>query len=1124
MHIRAKKSTGGRTDREFLPDSNYPGIKLLKREESDDPGLKKKPNSAIKSLHQRKLEYENARARIFYEEIRKTSPKFKKIEKLRNKCKMIKRGRRLAVETIVTLDNDNRFFAKTKVGGKEVMALLDSGAGACCVGKNSELFLRDFEKSIVKLHNLDVKTANGGSASVKGIITLPVVWKNTERNLDFLIVPDLQQEFYFGVDFWRAFGLSVVGEPGVFFNSIAEVVAVGDDESDINQHLLTDLQRQRMNEVKQQFPSFAVLGLGRTSLEQHVIEVNKEDVPIKQRHYPVSPAIQELLFAELDRMLKLGVIEPSNSSWSSPVTLVRKETKNRLCLDARKLNSRTIKDAYPLPHIEGILSRLQETRYISAIDLKDAFWQIPLEEKSREKTAFTVPGRPLYQYTVMPFGLCNAAQRMCRLMDKVIPAAIRNNVFVYLDDLLVVSADFGSHMDLLIKVASYLSNAGLTINVEKSKFCQRQVRYLGFVVGDGFISTDETKVEAVRDFPIPKTPRQLRRFLGMCGWYRRFIHDYASIAAPLHECLGKENIRRFTLSEEALCAFDRLKNSLTSAPVLVNPDFSRHFYVQCDASSLGVGGVLFQMDEEGHEHPIAYMSAKLNKAQRNYSVTELECYAAVLSVKKFRPYIEGLPFTIITDHASLKWLMSQTELAGRLARWSLKLQAFEFTIEHRKGAQNVVPDALSRAHIEELLLTDRQLDIDLQSPCFDSEEYMKLREVVSEGEERSPDICISEKYIYKRTNFSVGDAVEDDKAWKLWVPKELQAGLVHAAHFSPSSGHGGIQKTLSRLRERYYWPSMLRDVQAVVKQCTICGVSKNLNSYKRPVMGRQFLTERPFQRVYIDFMGPYPRTKDGNTVIFVCLDHFTKYVLLEPMRAATAINVAKFLEKRLFHVFGVPEYIHSDNGRQFLSEIFRELMAKYGITHIRTGQYAPQANAAERVNRSILQMIRSFLGSDQRNWDQHISDTEFALRSTYHSSINMSPYYATFGVNMVQHASSYEILRKLGGLRNVDVYLKDISDRNQLIRDKVFHNLKLAHERSSRVYNLRSSCVKFFKGQVVYRRNFKLSSKIDNYNSKLAPTSVRCIVLEVLGNSLYKLGGMDGKVMGIFHGKDLFTI
>jgi len=231
----------------------------------------------------------------------------------------------------------------------------------------------------------------------------------------------------------------------------------------INQHELTREQVEKLEAVKKKFPSFAELGLGKTTLEEHVIEVRDEHIPIKQKHYPVSPVVQELMYAELDRMLSLGVIEESNSAWSSPVTLVRKEEKNRLCLEARKVNERTVKDAYPLPHIDGILSRLQDTTFISAIDLKDAFWQIPLEAKSREKTAFTVPGRPLYQYTVMPFGLCNAAQRMVRLTDKCLPASLRQKVFVYLDDLLVCSSNFEEHLELLEKVAKCLADANLIL-------------------------------------------------------------------------------------------------------------------------------------------------------------------------------------------------------------------------------------------------------------------------------------------------------------------------------------------------------------------------------------------------------------------------------------------------------------------------------------------------------------------------------------------------------------------------------------------------------------------------------------------------------------------------------------
>lgn len=222
-----------------------------------------------------------------------------------------------------------------------------------------------------------------------------------------------------------------------------------------------------LKKVKSSFRSLEEYGLGKTQLESHKITLVEGALPIKDRYYPVSPAVQKLIYAEVDEMLKLGVIEESESPWSSRCTLVRKPGKNRLCLDARKLNERTVKDAYPIQNIEEIISRLDETYYISSVDLKFAFWQIPLDIDSRAYTAFTIPGRPLYQYIVMPFGLCNTAQRLCRLMDKVIPQELKSNVFIYLDDLLVISADFGRHMDILRKVSECLNKANLTIGLKK---------------------------------------------------------------------------------------------------------------------------------------------------------------------------------------------------------------------------------------------------------------------------------------------------------------------------------------------------------------------------------------------------------------------------------------------------------------------------------------------------------------------------------------------------------------------------------------------------------------------------------------------------------------------------------
>lgn len=323
------------------------------------------------------------------------------------------------------------------------------------------------------------------------------------------LVPSLEQPLHLGISFWKLFQIA----PQI----ISEICPFSSYRiSDPNAHELSNDQTKAMEQVISLFPSNAKEGLGRTTIEKHTINTGDTE-PIKQRHYPVSPAIENLMNEELDRMLALDIIEESERAWSSPVVLVRKPGKNRLCLDSRKLNKATKNDAYPSPNVDNLLSRQADTHYISSVDLKDAFWQTPLSEESREKTAFSVPGRPLYQFKVMPFGLCNAAQRLCRLMDKVVSNELKQFIFVYLDDLLVVSETFEKHISILRALASLLRKAGLTINTQKSKFCFKELRYLGFTVGGGCINTDPYKVSAIKHFPIPKTPKQVRRFLGLSG-------------------------------------------------------------------------------------------------------------------------------------------------------------------------------------------------------------------------------------------------------------------------------------------------------------------------------------------------------------------------------------------------------------------------------------------------------------------------------------------------------------------------------------------------------------------------------------------------------------------------------
>lgn len=547
-------------------------------------------------------------------------------------------------ETILCSEKDGRPFINLDIGGIICHGLLDSGANVSVLCHNSCRFI---DNPNVNFHPFPstLNTAGGEQNNIIGYINTVIEFNKKRKLMRFFIAPNLTQELYLGYDFWNKFGISP---------TINELNKEFDIHHPSNKHELDTIQSKMLNNVICLLPSSQLKGLGKTHLITHVINVNGAD-PVKQRLYPISPAVQADIYLELDRMLALNVIETSNSSWCSPVTMVKKSNgKTRICLDARRLNQVTVKDAYPMPLIESLLSRLTCTKFISSIDLKDAFWQIPLHDRSKELTASAVPGRPLYHFTVMPFGLCNAPQTMCRLMDKVIPYQYHDRVFVYLDDILVTSADFEEHLQTLTEVALRLTESGLTINIDKSNFCLKQIPYLGYIVGEGILRINPDKVIALTLYPPPKNVKGVRRFLGMTGWYRRFIQNFSTISAPLSELLKKG--QKFKWSQETQIAFEKLKEAISTAPVLINPNFNNHFYVQCDASTTGIGSVLFQLGEDGSEHPIAFFSRKLNKTQKNYSVVELECLAAVESVCKFRGYIEGHPFTIITDHASLAWL------------------------------------------------------------------------------------------------------------------------------------------------------------------------------------------------------------------------------------------------------------------------------------------------------------------------------------------------------------------------------------------------------------------------------------------------------------------------------------
>ncbi|XP_036347809.1 uncharacterized protein LOC118757180, partial [Rhagoletis pomonella] len=366
--------------------------------------------------------------------------------------------------------NDMRSYAEVSFLTYKKLGLLDTGANISCIG--SSLATEDFSKipEFKPLKSL-ARTADGEEQKIIGVLDILMTYKTVKMPMKLSLDNTVD--------------------------------STGTTE---NVYPLSQQQIQQLEVVKALFPN-ATKALGRTTFIQHHIDVG-DAKPVKQRFYPVSPAVEKLLYKEIDRMLQLDVIEPSVSAWSSPMRLVVKPNKVRLCLDARRLNEVTKKDAYPLPSIDGILSRLPSANIITKLDLKDAYWQIELSPDSKPLTAFTVPGRPLYQFKVMPFGLCNAPSTMCRLMDEIIPPDLRHCVFGYLDDLCIVSEDFSSHLAVLVRLAEKFRKANLTLNIDKSQFCVTSINYLGYIIGSGGIRTDPAKVPCILNWPSPKNLQQ----------------------------------------------------------------------------------------------------------------------------------------------------------------------------------------------------------------------------------------------------------------------------------------------------------------------------------------------------------------------------------------------------------------------------------------------------------------------------------------------------------------------------------------------------------------------------------------------------------------------------------------
>ena len=861
--------------------------------------------------------------------------------------------------------------------------------------------------------------------------------------------------------------------------------------------------------------------LGRTEIVKHDINTSTSQ-PIKQkaRRFPIHQRGEgERIVQE---MLESDVIEPSTSPWASPVVLVKKKDgSTRFCIDYRKLNSVTIKDAYPLPRIDESLDALTGAQYFSTLDLASGYWQVGMTEEAKLKSAFATP-TGLYQFKCMPFGLCNAPSTFERLMEQVLAGLQWQICLIYLDDVIIFSKTCLEHITRLDEVLTKLGQAGLKLKPKKCHFFCKEVIYLGHRVSTEGIATDPEKVEAVQNWRVPTNLTDVRSFLGLCSYYRRFIPQFSTTAKPLTKLTEKNQGFKWGTEQEEAWAV--LKQKLLTAPILAYPDPQCEFILDTDASAYGIGAVLSQV-QNGQEKVISYGSRSLTKEERRYCVTRREMLAIVYFMKYFRHYLYGRKFKVRTDHGALRWLMNFKDPQGQVARWLEVLGTFDFDVQHRPGLRHNNADAMSRGPCRQcgrdelteenepdtcLVVTRSQTKTDaVAKPETQKEDEWVpwtgtgplSKENLSKAQAEDP--VISQLLSWKKDGKKpVWSEISAEggvlKAyWSQWeslvlhhsllcrelcitgkktrkqilVPVCLQDQVLENCHNAVTAGHMGIRRTLASVRTRFYWPKLRKSIEAWIARCAVCASRKPALKKRRGPM-QKYLVGEPMERVALDISGPWPLSESGNRYILVVTDHLTRWSEAYPIPDQEAKTVAEVFITQFVARLGSPRLIHTDQGRNFEAKLFKEMCRMLGIKKTHTMPFRPQSNGiVERMNKTIGSLISAFISENQKTWDKDLSILMMAYRSTPHETSGLTPTELMLGRQISMPIDIQVGLPPESEPQEEIQYLVNLRDRLEDAYAIARENLKVGAERQKRYYDLKAETEKFQPGDLVWLLN-----------------------------------------------------